>query len=99
MKEILQQLWTIVRNKYVATTLIFLVLIAFLSEYNLMVSGRLKREVRSLRRQEAELIEEIRHDSIQANSLRNNLEELERYGRENYYMKAEDEDIFVIVED
>ena len=48
---------------------------------------------------EQEMIEEIAHDSIQALSLRDNLEATERFGREHYYMKRADEDLFVIAED
>lgn len=96
MKEVLLKIWKFVKNKYVAATLIFLVFFCFLGEFNLMVSGRLHQEVRQLHEEEAALKESIKQDSIQANSLKGNKEAIERYGRENYYMKRVDEDIFVV---
>lgn len=86
----------IVGNKYVIATLVFVVLIVFLDEYNLMVTGRVQRQVNELHAEEAALREAIVTDSLNAMELRDNLEAKERYGRENYYMKRPNEDIFVI---
>ena len=86
----------IIGNKYVIATLVFLVLIVFLDEYNLMVTGRVQRQVNELHDEEASLREAIAADSLNAMELRDNLDAKERYARENYYMKRPNEDIFVI---
>lgn len=86
----------IIGNKYVIATLVFLVLIVFLDEYNLMVTGRVQRQVNELHSEEASLREAIVADSLNAMELRDNLDAKERYARENYYMKRPNEDIFVI---
>ncbi|MBP5341971.1 MAG: hypothetical protein J6Y52_06405 [Bacteroidales bacterium] len=86
----------IISNKYVIATLVFVVLIVFLDEYNLMVTGRVKREVKELHDEEAALREAIVTDSLNAAALRDNLDAKEHFGRENYYMKRANEDIFVI---
>ena len=83
-------------NKYVIATLLFVALIFFLDEYNLMVTNRVRKEVEALHEEEAELKRVIEADSVHNASLRNNLDAIEHYGRENYYMKRSDEDIFVI---
>lgn len=92
MKKVLK----IISNKYVIATLVFAALILFLDEYNLMLTHRVHKEVNQLHAEEAALKEAITTDSLNAANLKNNLDAIEHYGRENYYMKRPDEDIFVI---
>lgn len=86
----------IISNKYVIATLVFAVIIVFLDPYNLFVTHRVKGEVDELHAEEAALREAIVSDSLNAATLRESLDAKEHYGRENYYMKRPDEDIFVI---
>lgn len=96
MKKYLKILWRIVKNKYVAATLIFLLIYFFLSENSVMVTHKLNREVSELKK-EANLIRTgIEQDSIAAVSLFDNPDAIETYGREHYYMKRSNEDIFII---
>ena len=98
MKNTLLLIWRIIRNKYVAATLIFLLFYIFLGENNVLVTHRLQREVSELKK-EAKLIEKgIEQDSIAAVSLIDNPEAIETYGREHYYMKRQNEDIFIVKE-
>ncbi len=92
----MKKVWKIIGNKYVIATLVFAVLILFLDEYNLMVTGRVKRQVDELHAEESALREAITADSLSNANLRGNLDAIEHYGRENYYMKRPNEDIFVI---
>ena len=86
----------IISNKYVIATLVFVALIFFLDEYNLMVTHRVDKQVRELHAEEQALKDAIVADSTANASLRNNLDAIEHYGRENYYMKRPNEDIYVI---
>ena len=98
MKKTLLTIWRIVKNKYVAATLIFLLFFLFLGENNVMVTHKLNREVSELNK-EADLIRQgIEQDSIAAVSLIDNPEAIETYGREYYYMKRQNEDIFLVKE-
>ena len=47
----------IISNKYVIATVLFVVVIVFLDEYNLMVTGRVKRQVDGLHEEERALRE------------------------------------------
>lgn len=85
-----------IANKYVIATLVFVVIILFLDPYNMFVTHRVKRQVDQLHAEEVALKEAIVADSISNASLRDNLDAIEHYGRENYYMKRPDEDIFVV---
>lgn len=95
-KKFFASLWKILKNKYVCITLICLVFYFFLSENNIMVINKLKHELSDLDR-EADLLEAtIKQDSADAVALINNPDALETYGREHYYMKRDNEDIFII---
>lgn len=92
-------IWKRLKNKYVISTILFLLFFFFLGENNRMVIMRLNREVNNLKR-EASLIEkDIQQDSLEASSLFASREALEAYGREHYYMKRPNEDIFIIKDD
>lgn len=96
MKHTLLKIWKVVKNKYVAATLVFLLFFLFLGENNLLVTHRLKKEVAEMNKENEMLEKNIRQDSIEAVSLTGNPEALEAYGREHYYMKRANEDIFVV---
>ena len=96
MKKILLAIWRIVKNKYVAATLVFLIFFVFLGENSLLVTHRLGREVSQLHKDASLIEKDIKQDSIAAVSLFDNPEAIETYGREHYYMKRENEDIFII---
>ena len=86
----------ILLNKYVVATLVFVVVIVFIDDYSLRVSHRLGRQVSQSHAEEQRLADAIVQDSINAAEMRSSLDAKEHYGRENYYMKRSDEDIFVI---
>ena len=92
----MKKLLKIIGNKYIIATLVFIALFVFVDEYNLLVTHRLQRQVRQLHEEEEELREAIVTDSTENAALHQNLDAIEHYGRENYYMKRPDEDIFVI---
>ena len=92
MKKILQ----IKGLKYIVVLAVFAVYIVFLDDYSIIATSRLKRQVRQLHAEEQALREAIVEDSVNAADLRDNLDAKEHYGRENYYMKRDNEDVFVI---
>jgi len=99
MKSILLKIWKIISNRYVATLAIFAVIFLFLDENNLMVTLQQRKEVNRLHAIENSYKDAIYKDSILAVSLKNtpeNLPAIERYGRETYFLKAENEDVFVL---
>ncbi len=93
------KIWRIVKNKYVIALLAFLVLILFIDENNLFVTRSLKKDVVELSNTVDTLLRGIEQDSLQAQRLKDNMDSIERYGREQYYMKRADEDIFIIIHD
>ncbi len=82
--------------KYIIVLVFFAIYLLFLDDYSVVATSRLKRQVRELHAEEQALKEAIVTDSINAATLRDNLDAKEHYGRENYYMKRDNEDVFVI---
>jgi len=96
MKRVLLSIWKVVKNKYVAATLVFLIFFCFLGENNIIVTRKLQREVSELRREVEMLRSDLQRDSTEASTLYDNPDALEAYGREHYYMKRPEEDIFIV---
>lgn len=94
--KLLDKIKNIKGLKYIVATVLFLLVIVFIDDYSLRVSSRLSRQVRDLHNEEIALSQAILQDSTANALLRDNLDAKEHYGRENYYMKRPDEDIFVI---
>lgn len=84
------------RYKYAVTIGLFLLLICFLDQNNLMQRVQHKREIYSLTK-EIEHYEGLRDSSVQRlKELANDSSNLERVAREKYRMHLHDEDIFII---
>ncbi len=68
----------------------------FFDQNNLIQQFRLSREIKKLEAEKEYYIEEIKQDSLQMEKFKNDPTELERYAREKYLMKKENEDIYII---
>lgn len=86
------------KNKYVITLVAFLVWISFFSQYNLMERVRLSRNYNQLKYEKEYYQEQIKRDSTRLHELTTDDDNLEKFAREQYYMKKPNEDIFVVVE-
>lgn len=83
-------------NKYVITILIFVVLLLFSPNNNIIYYFKIKKQCTEVEKQKNFILEEIKQDSIRSVELEKNIRAKEKYGREKYLMKAENEDIYVI---
>lgn len=79
--------------KYWVATAVFLVVILFIDTNNLLVTMRLHREVKELEEKCSKLEAEIQKES-EVKQNYDDIEAKERYGREVYHMKRENEDIY-----
>jgi cell division protein FtsB len=86
------------RNKYVLATGVFLLWICFFNDIDLFYIIESRREVSALRAE----VERMKEENVQANQslydLSHNKSSLEKFARENYYMKRANEDVFVFKE-
>ncbi|WP_106829544.1 FtsB family cell division protein [Parabacteroides pacaensis] len=83
-------------NKYWLVTILFLALTFTAGDSNLYQRYLYDEKIRSLEKEIKEYQEEIRINSEKLKNLRTDKDGLERFGREEYFMKKENEDVFVI---
>jgi cell division protein DivIC len=94
----MQKIITAIKNKYVYTLIIFLLWLTFLSDVDLIYIiqsrielGHLREEVTNLEKQNEEAVASLK-------DLTSNQASLEKFARENYLFKRENEDVYVIKE-
>ena len=84
-----------ISNKYVLILLVFVVWMIFFDENSLVNHWELDREIDKLEKSNEYYREEIRNDKKVIDNL-NDPDSLEKYAREEYKMKKENEEIFLI---
>lgn len=87
---------TLLRNKFVVASLIFLTWITFFDEDNLINKQAYANKIAQLEEEKQTLANDIKQDQRKMDELRNNRESLEKFAREEYFMKKNDETIFII---
>lgn len=86
------------KNKYLIALLVVLGWLMFFDKNNIVQQWRLQRQLNELRRDKEYYLQEILNDSTALRKLQDDPEALERYARETYLMKKENEDIYIIDE-
>lgn len=98
MKKI-KDIWAIAaRHKYAITIVVFLLIICFLDQNNLMLRLQHRRQIRELK-SEIGQYEAMRDESIRGlQELANDSNNIERIAREKYGMHLPNEEVFIIKE-
>ena len=91
-KEILRKL----NNRYVYATLVFLVFILFIDQFNLFEQFKLHRSLKDQKQQIEYYENEIAKDKQYLNDLQNDTATMEKVAREQYLMKRDNEVIYLI---
>jgi cell division protein FtsB len=86
------------KNKFILTILIFIVWIFLFDSNNLLDRMKDLRHLRELNREKVYYRERIITDSLKLNELKTNNENLEKFAREQYLMKKDNEDIFIVID-
>lgn len=84
------------KNKYLITLIFFGFWIIFIDDYNLIKQYQLQKNVKDLENQKTYYLSEIEKDSTELYHLQNTKEEQERFAREKFLMKKDNEDVFII---
>lgn len=85
------------RNKYLIAVVVFLVWLLLFDRNSLIDRYRYIRTLHDMEDEKQYYIERIEEDSRRLNELKTDRENLEKFAREQYFMKRENEDVFVIV--
>lgn len=83
------------KNIYIIVLTAFLIWMLFIDTNSWLTHHELNSQIELLEKQKANLQREIRKDHIVIRKL-SNIEELEKFARERYFMKKENEEIYII---
>lgn len=95
MKKII----SVLKNKYLLTLTALAVWVVFFDKNDLSTQIELRKEVKQLEEERNYYAHEIADITSDIRELTTNPKTLEKFAREKYLMKRDNEDIFVIVEE
>src|SRR4051812_43931864 len=89
----------VVLNKYFISVLAIIIWVTFFDKDDLLSQYQLRQKLHQLRTDRNYYVNEIKKNKNDINELRTNPANLEKFAREKYQMKKDNEDIFLIVKD
>ena len=101
LKAVLQR-WSkskYVRNPYMVTSAIFLLWMLFFDRHNMIAQWKERHKLSKLKEDQEYFIRENLSNKEKMEELMTDPEHLEKFAREQYLMKRENEDVFVIVDE
>jgi hypothetical protein len=99
MKKIIGYIWKILKNYYVLATIGFIVWVGFFDNDNVLSQFQARKELNGLLQQKKYYTDEIQKNKNLVKSLSTDILALEKFGREKYLMKKDNEDIYLIITD
>ncbi|MDQ3110099.1 MAG: septum formation initiator family protein [Bacteroidota bacterium] len=97
--KIFKQILSVLKNRYVITIAIAVVWLLFFDRNDVFSQYERHQEVKKLEAEHSYYKTEIGNNKREGIELQSNLKLLEKFGREHYLMKKDNEDIYVLVED
>lgn len=94
----MKKLFSILKNKYLLTSIVLAVWVVFFDKNDVFNQIEFKRQVKALQEERNYYYNEITNISSDLKELTTNPKTLEKFAREKYYMKRDNEEIFVLVE-
>lgn len=99
VKDFFIRVFPFIKNKFVITTAFFVVWVIFFDQYNLVSRVKNNQKLSQLEKEKTHYIREIEENTRMLNELKGDNETLEKFAREQYLMKKDNEDIYLIIED
>jgi cell division protein FtsB len=87
------------RSKYLLSVIAFVVWMLFFDKNDIIAQYEFKSQVNKLQEEKDFYIREIETVKKDLNELNTNLNTSEKFAREKYFMKKDNEDVFVIVKE
>ena len=87
---------SIVKNKYLIAISAFTIIVLFLDHNNLFEQIDRKQELKELMVKKEYYLNEIEKTKKELADLNNNPAAIEKYAREHYQMKRDNEDVFIV---
>ena len=94
----LRPIISVLINKYFLTTVAFVIWMVFFDSNNLLTRNKLQAKLDSLYDAKQYYMQEIRKDSALSKGLSADSDQLEKFARERYLMKRDNEDLFLVID-
>ena len=91
-----KKIFLIAGNKYLISIILFAVIMLFVDHNNVFEQLARKQELKELEAKKKYYQEEIEKSKKELSDLSNNPAAIEKYAREKFYMKRDNEDIFIV---
>lgn len=98
MKSLIKILIRIFSKKYLLASVIFIIWLILFDGNNLIDRISVLRKLHQLERDKKYYTEKIKSDLKKLEELKTNNDNLEKFAREQYLMKKDNEEIFVIID-
>jgi cell division protein FtsB len=96
LKNLYEKIPGYLKNKYVIIITSFIIWIVFFDNYNLIRQSKIKKEIKQLEENKNFYSKEIKKDSTEYHELLNSDEKKEKFAREKFLMRKENEDVYII---
>ena len=87
----------VLRNRYILTIIIFLLWLFLFDSNNLIARYKEMKELNNLKKDREYYLEKIEVDKRKLYELKTDNQNLEKFAREQYRMKKDDEDLYIIL--
>ena len=88
---------SVFKNKYVIASLLFLVWMLFFDPKDFsLITGRIEK-LNDLQKSEKHLVKKIGETRQELSLLKTSAQTIEKYAREKYMMKKDNEDLFIVI--
>ena len=94
-----EQLLMVFRNKYILTSVLFFFWLMFFDQNDMLGRFRYMRECRKLENEKVYYEERIKEVQMRLLELKTGNKNLEKFAREQYLMKKDNEEVFIIKEE
>ena len=95
----MHKLLSLLKNKYFLSTTAFLVWMLFFDRNDLLSQYEYRSQLQKLEQEKQFYTQEIAKVQKDLDELTTNKDKLEKFAREHYLMKRDNEDVFVIIEE
>jgi cell division protein DivIC len=97
--KLLKSLSHIAKNKYLLSLTVFAVWMIFFDSQDIITTHfKLRKELNQLQESRSYYLGQIQETKKELEQLKSDAETLEKYAREKYRMKKDNEDLFIITE-
>jgi cell division protein DivIC len=96
LKKTVKKIWPYVKNKYLLAFIFFAIWLIFFDQNNLIDRVVAVRKYHQMQQDKLYYQDKIKIDNRKLEELRTDRENLEKFAREQYLMKRDNEDIFIV---